>query len=71
MTAQLAYTLKDAVWPDAKQITLIDSIFKNYYIPPLVFAVRWDADEKEWVRTCIDGKQVRTPFLIRFSIQDF
>jgi hypothetical protein len=47
----------DVVWPEAKQIGLIDSIFRNFYIPPIVFAVQQD-DEGEEVRICVDGKQV-------------
>lgn len=47
----------DVVWPEAKQIGLIDSIFRNFYIPPIVFAVQPD-EEGEEVRICVDGKQV-------------
>ncbi|PCH34561.1 hypothetical protein WOLCODRAFT_78807 [Wolfiporia cocos MD-104 SS10] len=47
---------RDVVWPEAKQIGLIDSIFRNFYVPPLIFAVvyRDDGSEK---RVSIDGKQ--------------
>ncbi|EGN99785.1 hypothetical protein SERLA73DRAFT_179998 [Serpula lacrymans var. lacrymans S7.3] len=55
---------RDIVWPESKQIGLIDSIFRNFYIPPLVFAVHIDDDGEE-VRTCVDGKQRLT------SIQKF
>lgn len=27
----------DIVWPEQKQIGLIDSVFRNYYIPPIIF----------------------------------
>jgi hypothetical protein len=27
----------DVVWPEQKQIGLIDSVFRNYYIPPIIF----------------------------------
>ena len=27
----------DIVWPEAKQVGLIDSIFRNFYIPPVIF----------------------------------
>ena len=27
----------DVVWPESKQIGLIDSVIRNYYIPPLIF----------------------------------
>lgn len=62
----------DVVWPEAKQIGLIDSIFRNYYVPPIIFcefvpvlsaicsklsaAVNSSEDGSE-TRTCIDGKQ--------------
>jgi hypothetical protein len=29
----------DVVWPEAKQIGLIDSVFRNYYIPPVIFGM--------------------------------
>ena len=54
----------DVVWPETKQIGLIDSIFRNFYVPPIVFAVQQD-DEGEEVRVCVDGKQRLT------SIQKF
>ncbi|KAF8897611.1 hypothetical protein BD779DRAFT_1432544 [Infundibulicybe gibba] len=55
---------RDVVWPVTKQIGLIDSIFRNFYIPPIVFAVSRD-DEGEEIRICVDGKQRLT------SIQKF
>lgn len=55
---------RDVVWPANKQIGLIDSIFRNFYIPPLVFAVTKD-DEGNETRVCVDGKQRLT------SIQKF
>lgn len=57
---------RDVVWPESKQIALIDSIFRNYYIPPIVFAVHpveGEADATEQI--CVDGKQRLT------SIQKF
>lgn len=27
----------DVVWPEAKQVGIIDSIFRNFYIPPVIF----------------------------------
>ena len=30
-------TPADIVWPEAKQIGLIDSILRNFYIPPVIF----------------------------------
>ena len=29
--------LADVVWSEQKQIGLIDSVFRNYYIPPIIF----------------------------------
>lgn len=47
----------DVVWPDSKQVGLIDSLFRNFYVPPVVFAVTKDEDGIP-VRICVDGKQV-------------
>ncbi|KAJ8501615.1 hypothetical protein ONZ45_g12096 [Pleurotus djamor] len=47
---------RDVVWPESKQIGLIDSIFRNFYIPPVIFAVTATEDGAE-TKTCIDGKQ--------------
>ncbi|EKM51386.1 uncharacterized protein PHACADRAFT_213221 [Phanerochaete carnosa HHB-10118-sp] len=55
---------RDVVWPIAKQIGLIDSVFRNFYIPPVIFAVTYHSDGSE-KRVCIDGKQRLT------SIQKF
>ncbi|ETW76345.1 hypothetical protein HETIRDRAFT_237652, partial [Heterobasidion irregulare TC 32-1] len=46
---------RDVVWPETKQIGLIDSIFRNYYIPPVIFCDT--TDDGTETRTCIDGKQ--------------
>ncbi|KAI6152714.1 hypothetical protein EDD17DRAFT_1491150 [Pisolithus thermaeus] len=54
----------DVVWSDEKQSGLIDSILRNYYMPPIIFAVSFQDDGSER-RTCIDGKQRLT------SIQKF
>lgn len=40
---------------------LIDSLFRNFYVPPVVFAVTKDEDGA-LVRVCVDGKQVRFSF---------
>ena len=29
----------DVVWPDQKQTGLIDSILRNFYIPPVIFGM--------------------------------
>ncbi|KAJ3556857.1 hypothetical protein NM688_g1792 [Phlebia brevispora] len=47
---------RDIVWPETKQIGLVDSLLRNYYIPPIIFAVRTSAEGHER-RICIDGKQ--------------
>ncbi|KAJ7148226.1 hypothetical protein C8R46DRAFT_1128088 [Mycena filopes] len=47
---------REVVWPESKQIGIIDSIFRNFYIPPVIFAVNTHDDGTE-MRTCIDGKQ--------------
>lgn len=55
---------RDVVWPELKQSGLIDSMLRNYYMPPIIFAVS-TADDGTELRTCIDGKQRLT------SIQRF
>ena len=45
------------VWNQEKQIALIESIFRNFYIPPVLFFVQNDPDEVEPLRVCMDGKQ--------------
>ncbi|KAF9524551.1 hypothetical protein CPB83DRAFT_773624, partial [Crepidotus variabilis] len=47
---------RDVVWPETKQIMVIDSIFRNFYIPPVIFSVQVHDDGSE-TKTCIDGKQ--------------
>ncbi|CDO77833.1 hypothetical protein BN946_scf184714.g8 [Trametes cinnabarina] len=47
---------RDVVWPDNKQIGLIDSIFRNFYVPPVIFVVHIAPDGAER-RVCVDGKQ--------------
>jgi hypothetical protein len=29
--------MTDVVWPETKQIGIIDSVFRNFYIPPIIF----------------------------------
>ncbi|KAH7869492.1 uncharacterized protein C8R40DRAFT_1059175 [Lentinula edodes] len=55
---------RDVVWTKEKQTNLIDSILRNFYIPPIIFAVETHEDGWE-SKTCIDGKQRLT------SIQRF
>lgn len=47
---------RGVVWKDEKQIKIIDSILRNFYIPPVILAYRVEDDGTE-SRTCIDGKQ--------------
>ncbi|THU99208.1 hypothetical protein K435DRAFT_719927 [Dendrothele bispora CBS 962.96] len=47
---------RDVVWTEAKQIGIIDSILRNFYIPPIILAVKPDNEGFE-TKTCIDGKQ--------------
>lgn len=32
-----SHTRTDVVWAESKQIGLIDSVIRNYYVPPLIF----------------------------------
>lgn len=54
---------RDPVWPEHKQIMLLDSLWRGRYIPPVVFALV-DEDGED-VKRCVDGKQRLT------SIQNF
>ncbi|KAG8824867.1 hypothetical protein FRC19_000921 [Serendipita sp. 401] len=45
------------VWTEAKQIALIDSLMRNYYIPPIIFRVISGGAELQDKMICIDGKQ--------------
>jgi len=47
---------REVVWSDAKQSKLVDSVLRNFYIPPVIFAVTVDKSGNE-TRVCIDGKQ--------------
>jgi hypothetical protein len=53
------------VWSTSKQMAIIDSLFHNYYIPPVVFAISKDPLDGYETRLCVDGKQRLT------SIQKF
>lgn len=48
---------RGVVWRDVKQSHLIDSIFNNLYIPPLIFSCKKSEEDNKWKRVCIDGKQ--------------
>ena len=63
----------DVVWTETKQVGLIDSLFRNFYIPPVIFGTVTTSpssaqglnshpavkthDDGSETRTCIDGKQ--------------
>ncbi|KDN45199.1 hypothetical protein RSAG8_05114, partial [Rhizoctonia solani AG-8 WAC10335] len=55
---------RDVVWSDSKQSKLIDSILRNYYIPPVIFSISSDKNGNQ-TRVCIDGKQ-RLTSIFRF-----
>ncbi|CAE6419801.1 unnamed protein product [Rhizoctonia solani] len=55
---------RDVVWSDSKQSKLIDSILRNYYIPPVIFSISSDKNGNQ-TRVCIDGKQ-RLTSIYRF-----
>ena len=51
---------REVVWPQNRMSGLIDSLFENCYIPPVVFnkeEVIEEAGEASWTMTCVDGKQ--------------
>jgi hypothetical protein len=43
---------------------IIHSLFHNFYVPPVIFAVMQDEDGEE-VRVCVDGKQ-RLTSIVKF-----
>ncbi|KAF4622111.1 hypothetical protein D9613_009304 [Agrocybe pediades] len=47
---------RGVVWNDTKQMGLIDSIFRNFHIPPIIFTCTLQDDGSEY-RVCVDGKQ--------------
>ena len=54
---------RDVVWPESKQTKLLDSLYRNFYIPPIVMCVGSEDGHK--IMRCVDGKQRLT------SIQKF
>ncbi|EIW73182.1 hypothetical protein M231_07438 [Tremella mesenterica] len=56
---------REVVWSELKMIGLIQSLFMNYYIPPIVFSVNANVQEQSETRVCIDGKQ-RCSSIARF-----
>ncbi|EJD00602.1 uncharacterized protein FOMMEDRAFT_142422 [Fomitiporia mediterranea MF3/22] len=59
---------RDVVWPDTKQSGLIDSLLRNFYIPPIIFAFSQTEDGEER-RVCIDGKQRLTSIQSRTNLK--
>jgi Protein of unknown function DUF262 len=62
---------REVVWSEARMIHLIDSLFNNYYVPPLIFKVvtgnKPGTNERRKWRTCIDGKQRLTAIRMFFD----
>ena len=64
----LAYQ-RDVVWSLEKQGKLIDSLFANFYVPPIIFNVKImdpvnggpGPTKKRYTRNAIDGKQRLSP----------
>jgi hypothetical protein len=38
-------------------MAIIDSLFHNYYVPPVIFAIAKDPIDGVETRLCVDGKQ--------------
>lgn len=52
---------RGVVWNSNKQSAVIDSIFRNCYVPPVLFSIHIitnDEQDTEEMRICVDGKQV-------------
>ncbi|WWC85679.1 uncharacterized protein L201_000545 [Kwoniella dendrophila CBS 6074] len=56
---------RDVVWTELKMIGLIQSLFMNFYVPPLIFAVQPNKQDGQTEHVCIDGKQ-RCTSIINF-----
>ena len=65
---------RNVVWRRRNMIKLIDSLWKRYYIPPVIFNVNTvifeGNDTPRYVRTCIDGKQ-RLTSILKFMEGEF
>lgn len=59
----------DVVWGQDKQIALIESIFRNFYVPPILFLLQQEEGDDGPVRVCMDGKQRLTSILMFFDGQ--
>ncbi|KAJ8080994.1 hypothetical protein PM082_017829 [Marasmius tenuissimus] len=55
---------RDVVWTKEKQSFLIDSIFNNHYVPPIILSIRKRENEIDETRVCIDGKQRLTAIML-------
>jgi hypothetical protein len=53
-----------AVWSEEKQMEIVDSLFHNFYVPPIILAVMRD-EEGDEIRICVDGRQ-RLTSIVRF-----
>lgn len=52
---------RGVVWNVGKQSAVIDSMFRNCYVPPVLFSIHSvinDEGDDEELRICVDGKQV-------------
>ncbi|KXN80709.1 hypothetical protein AN958_08242 [Leucoagaricus sp. SymC.cos] len=56
--------LLDVVCPESNQVGLIDSIFRNFYVPTVIFSINTQ-EHGSGTRICIDGKQ-RLTSIYRF-----
>ncbi|KAF8823621.1 hypothetical protein HHX47_DHR9000488 [Lentinula edodes] len=48
---------RDVVWKAEKQMMLIDSVFTNHFMPPIIFSVSYEENGTEATKICLDGKQ--------------
>ncbi|KAF9076684.1 hypothetical protein BDP27DRAFT_1414534 [Rhodocollybia butyracea] len=49
---------RDVVWKMEKQMMLIDSVFTNHYMPPIIFSVVYDDNGTEAKKICLDGSNL-------------
>ncbi|THG98166.1 hypothetical protein EW026_g3967 [Hermanssonia centrifuga] len=52
---------RDIVWPEAKQIGLIDSLLRNYYVPPVIFYKDAFTQKRFWYKQGLDAKKQQLP----------
>lgn len=51
---------RDVVWNKTRMTGLINSLFEDYYIPPIIFnrqKITIEDGTQRWKRICVDGKQ--------------